>query len=195
MGIAYNIKPTATVLRVSYARTLETPFNENLVLSSTGCSNPVLAPLLGLHSGRVRTSQPGYRNEFHAGLQQAFGKYVIVSGEYIWKYTHNAFDFSVLGNTPITFPDRLAQLEDPRLCACMCSVPKYHDFSAYAVMSSVAARFFPPQSPAPARPLVRRDLPFRIDHDEKFNQTTHVQYTYSRGQDAEGSLGRLQLAL
>ena len=35
LGIAYNIKPTNTVLRVSYARTMETPFNENLVLAST----------------------------------------------------------------------------------------------------------------------------------------------------------------
>jgi Carboxypeptidase regulatory-like domain/TonB-dependent Receptor Plug Domain len=34
VGIAYNIKRTNTVLRVSYARLLETPFNENLVLSS-----------------------------------------------------------------------------------------------------------------------------------------------------------------
>src|SRR5580698_240687 len=46
VGIAYNVKKTNTVLRVSYARTLESPFNENLILSSTGCSNPVLAPLL-----------------------------------------------------------------------------------------------------------------------------------------------------
>ena len=46
LGIAYNIKPTNTVLRISYARTLETPFNENLVLSSQGCTNPVLSPLL-----------------------------------------------------------------------------------------------------------------------------------------------------
>jgi hypothetical protein len=30
VGIAYNIKPSNTVLRVSYARTLEKPFNENL---------------------------------------------------------------------------------------------------------------------------------------------------------------------
>ena len=37
LGVAYNIKRTNTVLRVSYARTLESPFNENLVLSSTGC--------------------------------------------------------------------------------------------------------------------------------------------------------------
>ncbi len=38
LGIAYNIKPTNTVLRVSYARTLETPFNENLVLASLGAT-------------------------------------------------------------------------------------------------------------------------------------------------------------
>ena len=46
VGIAYTLKPTSTVLRVSYARTLETPFNENLVLSSQGCGDNVLAPLL-----------------------------------------------------------------------------------------------------------------------------------------------------
>ncbi len=54
LGVAYNIKPSSTVMSISYARTLETPFNENLVLSSNGCSNAVLAPLLALHSRRVR---------------------------------------------------------------------------------------------------------------------------------------------
>jgi len=47
LGIAYNIKPSATVLRISYARTLETPFNENLVLSSEGCSGPPASLLFG----------------------------------------------------------------------------------------------------------------------------------------------------
>jgi len=37
MGVAYNIKKTSTVLRASYARVLETPFNENLILSSRLC--------------------------------------------------------------------------------------------------------------------------------------------------------------
>ena len=45
LGVAYNIKPSNTVLRVSYARTLESPFNENLVLSSRGCLDPVVANL------------------------------------------------------------------------------------------------------------------------------------------------------
>ncbi len=45
LGIAYNIKPTNTVLRISYARTMETPFNENLVLASLGCIDPVINAL------------------------------------------------------------------------------------------------------------------------------------------------------
>src|ERR1700730_13181506 len=40
VGIAYNIKKTNSVLRVSYSRILETPFNENLILASLGASNP-----------------------------------------------------------------------------------------------------------------------------------------------------------
>ncbi|HEX3894359.1 MAG TPA: TonB-dependent receptor [Terracidiphilus sp.] len=179
IGIAYNIKPTKTVLRVSYARTLETPFNENLVLSSEGCGNAVLAPLLSCSPGVSTVEVPGFRNEFHAGLQQAVGKHVIVSGEYIWKYTHNAFDFSVLGNTPITFPIDWHNSKIPGY-ALNVEVPEMHHFSAYAVMSSVAARFFPPQVAGAGATVGQSGQPFRIDHDEKFNQTTHVQYQFGR---------------
>jgi hypothetical protein len=188
VGIAYNIKPTTTVLRVSYARTLETPFNENLVLSSIGCSNAVLSPLLNCTSGVSGTLQPGFRNEFHAGLQQAFGKHLVFSGEYIWKYTHNAFDFSVLGNTPITFPIDWHNSKIPGY-ALRADVPQVHGFSAYLVASSVAARFFPPQVAGAGATVGQAGLPFRIDHDEKFNQTTHLQYTISRGKALDGLWG------
>ena len=175
VGIAYNIKPSATVLRVSYARTLETPFNENLILSSEGCSNAVLSPLLACTAGVSGTLQPGYRNEFHAGFQQALSKRVIVSGEYIWKYTHNAFDFGVLGNTPIFFPIDWHNSKIPGY-AINVQVPEYHNFSAYVEMSSVAARFFPPQSAGAGAAPQTGGQPFRIDHDEKFNETTHLNY-------------------
>ena len=180
LGIAYNIKKTNTILRVSYARLLETPFNENLVLSNNGCANPVLNPLLGCTVSGVTPFVPGWRNEFHAGLQQAFGKYVVFSGEYIWKYTHNAYDFSVFGNTPITFPIEWERSKIPGYAGRV-SVPNYHGFSALAVFSSVAARFFTPQiGGAGAVPAVAigaaASTPFRIDHDEKFNLTTHLQY-------------------
>jgi len=188
LGIAYNIKPSATVLRISYARTMETPFNENLVLSSTGCGNAVLSPLLNCTSGVSGTLIPGFRNEFHAGLQQAFGKRVVVSGEYIWKYTHNAFDFSVLGNTPITFPIDWHNSKIPGY-ALHVDVPEFHNVSAYVVMSSVAARFYPPQAAGAGATVGQTGLPFRIDHDEKFNQTSHLQYTFPRGKVLKGLWG------
>ncbi len=175
LGVSYNIKPSNTVLRVSYARVLETPFNENLVLSNQGCANPVLNPLLLCSSSAITPFSPGWRNEFHAGVQQALGRYLVFSGEYIWKYTHNAYDFSVLGATPITFPIEWQRSKIPGYAGRV-SVPNFHGFSALMVFSSVAARFFAPQiGGAGATPNAAGGV-FRIDHDEKFNQTTHLQY-------------------
>jgi hypothetical protein len=175
IGIAYNVKRTNTILRASYARLLETPFNENLIVSSVGCANVVLNPLLGCSSFGLTPLSPGWRNEFHAGLEQALGKYLVVSGEYITKYTHNAYDFSVLGNTPIFFPIAWTRSKIPAYAGRV-SVPNLHGFSALVVLSSVSARFFLPQeSGAGATPAAPTGV-FRIDHDEHFNQTTHLQY-------------------
>ena len=172
VGIAYNIKRTNTVLRVSYARTLESPFNENLVLSSSGCNFPVVAALIPCQNAPLN---PGYRNDFHAGLQQAFGRFAVVSGDYIWKYTHTGYDFSIFGATPIFFPVGWHNSKIPGY-AIRVSVPDFHGFTALVVMSSVAARFFPPQTSGLGTTVGQSGLPFRIDHDEKFNQTTHLQY-------------------
>jgi len=175
IGLAYNIKKTNTVLRASYARVLETPFNENLIVASLGCDNSVLNPLLGCASSLAIPLSPGWRNEFHIGLQQAFGKYLVFSGEYIWKYTHNAYDFSILGNTPIFFPIAWDRSKIPGFAGRI-SVPDLHGFSALMVFSTVSARFFLPQvSGAGTPPSAERGV-FRIDHDERFNQTTHLQY-------------------
>jgi len=175
-GVAYNIKQSNTVLRVSYARTMESPFNENLVLSGTGCSNPVVNAIMVVAQLLTCSSTPlvpGFRNEFHAGFEQAFGRHFVLSGEYIWKYTHNGYDFNVFGTTPITLPIEWHNSKIPGF-AIRGSVPDFHGFTALIVMSHVSARFFPPTVAGiapPAPPAV-----FRIDHDEKFNQTTHIQY-------------------
>jgi hypothetical protein len=182
VGIAYNIKATNTVIRASYARTMETPFNENLIIGSTGCAIPFLAtitppPGVTCNLGAIA---PGHRNEFHAGLQQAFGRYLVIDGEYIWKYTHNAFDFGVVGATPITFPIEWASSKIPGY-AIRASLPNFHGLTAFVVMSSVAARFTLPQvAGLPIIPV--GNSVFRIDHDELFNQTTHLQYQpFKRG--------------
>ena len=179
-GIAYNIKQTNTVLRVSYGRTMESPFNENLILSGTGCADPVVNAIMTVAQGfacnfgtAISPLSPGFRNEFHAGLEQAFGKHFVLSGDYIWKYTHNGYDFNVFGTSPIFLPIEWHNSKIPGF-AMRGSIPDFHGFTAFIVMSHVAARFFPPAvggiTPPPP-PAV-----FRIDHDEVFNQTTHLQY-------------------
>ncbi len=180
LGAAYNFKPTNTVFRASYARTMETPFNENLVLASNGCLDPVINALESSSQGYpclTSPLRPSTRNEYHVGLQQAFGKFLVVDAQYIWKYTDRAFDFSVLGNTPITYPIEWAKSKIPGY-TIRASMPTYHGFSAFIVMSSVAARFFGPQvSGIGTTPSSTGDTSvFRIDHDELFNESTHLQY-------------------
>jgi hypothetical protein len=176
LGVAYNIKKTSTVLQISYARSMESPFNENLILSGTGCTNPVVAAVMTVAQGFACTTSPlapGFRNEFHAGLQQAFGRYFVLSGEYIWKYTHNAYDFNIFGTTPIFLPIEWHNSKIPGF-AIRGSVPNFHGLTAFVVMSHVAARFFPPtvSGIGPAAP----PGVFRIDHDEAFGSTAHAQY-------------------
>jgi hypothetical protein len=173
-GIAYNIKPTNTVLRISYARVMETPFNENLVISSS--TGGVISALFGGQTS-VAPIPAGPRNEFHAGLQRAFGRHFVVDGDYIWKYTHNAYDFSDFLNTPIFFPIAWHNSKISGF-SIRVSVPNYHGLTAFTTISGVAARFFDPQvgglGSSPPSGV------FRIDHDQKFQQTTHIQYQPSK---------------
>lgn len=175
VGIAYSLPRPGTVLRASYARTMETPFNENLVLSSRGCNSSVIAAIVPCIPANFN---PGFRNEFHGGLEQSLGKHFVLNGDYLLKYTHNGYDFSVLGATPITFP---IEWHNSKISgfALRASVPSVHGFSAFLVMSSVSARFFPPQIGGLGA-TNRSGAPFRIDHDEKFNQTTNLQYQHRK---------------
>ncbi len=178
VGLSYNIKKTGTVLRASYARTQETPFNENLVLSSQGCLNSVIQAIFEtLGPCTPAPFRPGFRNEIHAGLQQSFGHHFVLSGEYLTKYTHNAYDFSVLGATPITFPIEWKNSKIPGFTLSG-ALTEVKGFTARVTMSSVTARFFNPQIGGVGATIAQggTNYPFRIDHDERFNQTTHLEY-------------------
>ena len=176
LGIAYNIKPSNTVLRISYGRIMESPFNENLILSGTGCSNAVVNAIMTIAQGFACTPAPltpGFRNEFHAGVEQAFGKYFVLDAEYIWKFTHNGYDFNVFGASPIFLPIEWHNSKIPGY-TIRASFPDFHGLTAYVVMAHVNARFFPPTVSGIAPP--QPPGVFRIDHDENFEQTTHAQY-------------------
>jgi carboxypeptidase family protein/TonB-dependent receptor-like protein len=173
VGLAYNIKKTNSVLRLSYSRVLETPFNENLILASLGAANPVITDVIGGASLQAPI-RSGQRNQFNAGFQQAFGKFLVVDADYLWKYTHNAYDFSTFGNTPIFFPIawKSSKIDGPSVRV---SLPNYHGLTAFAVLAHVRARYFPPQIGGLGSTVTGGEV-FRIDHDQAFNQTTHLQY-------------------
>lgn len=175
LGIAYNVKKTSTVFRIAYSRIQATPYNENLILSSLGSQNPTVnAVFNGANSQSFAPIRPGFRNQFNAGFQQAFGKFFVVDADYFWKYTHNGYDFSIFGSTPITFPIAWhnSKLDGVSVRA---SLPEYHGLSAFVILGHINARYFPPQIGGLGA-TIQTGQPFRIDHDQKFQQTTHLQY-------------------
>ena len=97
LGVSYAVPQSGTVVRASYGRTLETPYNENLLLSSGfgGASELV---------GTADPPPPGRRKQGEFGIQQGFGRWVVVDFGYFNKHTDNAYDFGVLFDTPIAFP-------------------------------------------------------------------------------------------
>ena len=47
---------------------------------------------------------PGTRDQVEVGVQQGFGRWVVVDVGYFYKHTTNAYDFGALFDTPIFFP-------------------------------------------------------------------------------------------
>jgi hypothetical protein len=173
-AVAYNIKGTNTVLRAGYGRTMVTPYNENLIVSSsTGLGG------LGGTGGGAIPPKPGLRDLFNVGLEQAFGKYLVVTADYYWKYTKPDYDFAVLFSTPLTFPIQWQKAKIDGFAGRI-SVPNVHGVTLVTVLGTSRDRFFPPGVGG----LVFNSAPppgvFRIDHDQAFQQTTHVQYQWKR---------------
>jgi hypothetical protein len=168
-GVSYLLKPTSTVFRAGYARLMPTPYNENLVISSAA------AGILG-SAGDFRI-RPADRDQFNIGFEQSFRKLLVVNAEYSWKFTRGDYDFDVLFNTPVYFPIQWQKSKIDGF-AIKLSVPERHGFSAYSVLGHTRSRFFGPETGG----LFFNDQDvttasvFRIDHDQAFQQTTHLQY-------------------
>jgi hypothetical protein len=58
-------------------------------------------------------------------------------------------------------------------------MPNFHGLTAFVVVGHVNARFFPPQVGGLGATVTGGEV-FRIDHDQKFQQTTHIQYQPSK---------------
>jgi hypothetical protein len=164
-GISYLFHRSGTVLRAGYAHTLETPYNENLLVATS----PAGAFLIGAFSSQGQAAlRPGTRNQFNVGLQQALSRYVQAEADVFWKYTDNAFDFGVILNTPVTFPVswQKSKLDGASLRVSSTNI---HGFQWYTTLGHNRARYFPVAGPV-----------FRIDHDQAFQQTSNLRYQWKK---------------
>jgi Carboxypeptidase regulatory-like domain len=178
-GIAYHLKRTGTVLRVAYARTFETPFNENLLLSSITGAGGLAENVFGANTVPIR---PGRRNQYNAGFQQAIGRYLLVDADYFWKYTTNGFDYSTLLNTTITFPIAWNKSKLDGVTGRISTV-NLGGFQGYWTFGHTRARYFPPETGG----LIAQGAPlgesvFRIDHDQSFQSTLVARYQYKNAE-------------
>jgi hypothetical protein len=178
VGISYHVHTTDTVLRVAYSRTFETPFNENLLLSSSTGSGGLAANILGA-TASVPVA-PGNRNQFNAGLQQKITNYLVFDGDYFWKFTTNGYDFDVLFNTPITFPIAWHNSKVDGMTGRL-STTTVHGFQAIMTFGHSRARYFPPEMGG----LIFQgtaSVPgvFRIDHDQAYQQTVNLHYQHKK---------------
>src|SRR5262249_16406040 len=143
LRVSYHLKDTKKVLRGAYTRTMETPYNENLILSSVTGGNGLADGILG--DATAQPLKPGRRHQFNVGLQQGLGRHIVVDADYFWKRTRNGYDFNVLLNTPVYFPISWNKSKLDGVSVRV-NMSDYKGLSAFFVAGHVRSRYFPPES-------------------------------------------------
>jgi hypothetical protein len=177
IGASYLVKSWGTILRASFSRSLETPYNENLVLSSSTGAGGLAGNIFGAE--RVAPIESGRRNQFNAGFQQAVRKLFQVDADYFWKFTDNAYDFGTLLDSPIVFPISWRKSKIDGL-SLRVSTANLRGLQAYTTLGHTRARFFGPSTGGLIFNSPLSSDVFRIDHDQALQATTHARY--QRGQ-------------
>ena len=173
-AFSYLIEPTKTVIRGGYSHTIETPVNENLVVSSSTGPGGLASNLLQ-GSAEQQPIALGRRNQYDAGIQQSLGKWILVDVSYFRKYTRNAYDFDALFNTPITLPISWRQSKLDGVSARISSI-EMHGLRVYATMGHANARFFGPEN---GGVIFNSNLSvgaYRQDHDQVYQQNVNLRY-------------------
>ena len=180
IGVSYHLNSTGTVFRLGYGKFFLTPYNENLIVSSStgigGLESTAGTPLSAV------PLKPAARDQYNAGFEQGFGKFLVVNAEYFWKYTDRDFDFDVVLNTPLAFPIQWAKSKIDGL-GIKVTMPNYHGISAYSALGHTRSRFFGPETGGVLSndSSVNTATVFRIDHDQAFQSSTNFQYQFKKG--------------
>ena len=142
-----------TVLRASYGRTLETPYNENLLLSAGyGAERRCSATGRPLPPGHA---QPGARSASSRARPLARRRLRLLQQAH-----DNGYDFGVLFDTPIVFPVAWDHSRIDGFTGRV-NLVEHGGFSAFVVMAHTNAIFSPPGVGGILLEAARRRLPHR----------------------------------
>lgn len=172
VGITYRLDRTSTLLRAAYGRIFLTPYNENLMLASSTGAGGFGGGLLGSVAGAPLT--PARRNQYDVGIEQPLWQGVRLDVDYFWKFTEGPYDFNVILNTPLTFPVQFRQSTVDGGLARL-TFPAFRGIQVYTTLSHSTSRLFGP-SVGGLRFGGSYAAVARPDHDQPWQQTTHMQY-------------------
>jgi len=173
-GIVYHSSLLNTNFHANYSRIFITPYNENLIVASSSGPGSISSSLGAAESSVLDT---GHRNQFNTGLEIP-RRLFSIGAEYFWKFTHGAYDFDVLLNSPLTFPTqfRKSKIDGGLLRATLNS---FHGFSGFFTASHVRSRLFGPEVGG-----ISFSAPYgnvaRPDHDEGLAMNLNARYQFGR---------------
>lgn len=184
VGLAFHLKETGTVFRVSYNRNYQTPPNENLLLSSSRQAG-MLAPdtVREAFGGGVIIMRPERQDFFETGLQQTITRYVGFSGSFYHKRATDLQDNDNFLNTGIIFPITLAKSRINGVEGRFNFLPA-RGFSGSLNFTHYHAVVTPPFSGGLFLGSSAVDSlsagPFIIDHDQKLGVHGMLNYAYRK---------------
>ena len=170
LGVSYAVTKSGTVLRASYGRTMETPYNENLLLSAGYGLNGLF--------GDSQAVPPGRRNQVEVGVQQGIRPLARRRLRVLQQAHGQRLRLRRAVQHADCVPRRLGSFADRRLHrsnqprrARTDSAPSSSWRTRTPSIRRLASAAFSSNS---------RTGDFRIDHDQKFNATTNVQYVFEK---------------
>ena len=192
VGASYHVKRTGTVFRASYNRLLQTPQNENLLVSSSEKSQILVDPeIRAATGGGVQRIRPERQNLLEVGVQQSLGRRFSVNSSFYHKNARNQQDVNNFFNTPIVFPLQLLAIRVNSVESRLVMTP-WKGLSGSLATTHARAVSTPPFVGGlylgNGNVTLLNEGPFVIDHDQKLSLQSVVNYTHRRGFYATVSL-------
>lgn len=184
VGVAYHLRRTQTVFRASYNRMMQTPQNENLLLSSAEQAGVLVDPAIRDQTDGVVRIRTERQNLLEAGVQQALGGRFSWNTSFYHKNARNQQDVNNFFNTPILFPLQLAAIRVNSVESRLVALP-WRGLSGSVSATHGRAISTPPFTGGlylgNEYIALLNERPFVIDHDQALTVQGIVNYQNPKG--------------